>query len=181
MTENAKSWRGCLAASLAAVIAVGCGPVEWGDLGLDPAPANPASRGEVPHPIDLLLPREVRIHPFTGRLFGEEGEIKGIEVSVEARDAYDDATKAFGTFRFELYAYRRDRPDERGPRIATWTESLLDARDNARHWDMIAKRYSFKLALDRPIAVGHRFVLTVDFTSPFTDRISDQHAFIAGQ
>lgn len=183
MGKTQSAWRVRLTATMAALLLAGCEPIDLGkaevETGMDLQQPEPFRK--VPHPIDLLLPRQVRIHPFTGRVFDEEGGVKGVDVRVEARDAYGDATKAFGTFRFELYEYRRSRPDERGPRIASWTVELLDVRENVKHWDMIAKRYDFKLVWDRPVPVGKRFVLTVDFSSPFTDRMSDQHVFVSGQ
>jgi hypothetical protein len=138
---------------------------------------------DVPAPLHLLLPHEIRIHPFTGtRTFDEAGGVRGLDVRVEAKDAYDDLTKAFGRFFFELYEFRTDSPDPKGERLATWEEDLLDPRDNLRHWGgMVARRYHFRLQWDQPIPVGRKFVLTVAFTSPWTDRLSDEHVFVSGQ
>lgn len=168
---------------LALLMTAGC---EWAGVGpREPEPGADieAASGtkDVPHPIDLLLPHEVRIHPFTGRTFDEEGGIRGIEVRVEARDAYGDSTKAFGQFRFELYAWRPDRPDAQGGRVAAWTEDLFDARTNVKHWDMIAKRYQFRLLGERSIPVGRKYVLVVYFDSPFTERLRDEYVFMAGE
>ncbi|RPI63047.1 MAG: hypothetical protein EHM48_03100, partial [Planctomycetaceae bacterium] len=89
----------------------------------------------VPYPVSLLLPKDIRIHSFTStKAFDDAGAQKGIEVYVEARDAYGDTTKAFGDFRFELYAYRPQSPDPKGRLIATWTEPLQDPKVDALHW-----------------------------------------------
>jgi hypothetical protein len=138
--------------------------------------------GQVPEPIDLLLPRTIRIQPFTGtRTFDEAGGIKGIDVRIEAKDAYGDSTKAFGDFRFELYEFRPNNQDPRGTQIATWEEHLLDPRKNALHWDNIHLGYEFKLQWDRPIPVGRKFILVAVFSSPFTERKFAQREFTAGQ
>lgn len=136
----------------------------------------------VPEPIDLLLPHEIRIHPFTGtRTFDEAGGVRGIEVRVEARDAYADPTKAFGEFRFELYNYKPNRPDHRGDRLAMWRESLLEPEKNLVHWDEITRTYEFKLQWARPIPVGKRFVLVAVFDSPFTPRLFAERTAISGE
>jgi len=147
------------------------------------ATAEAFDRQSVPEPLHLLLPHEVRIHPFTGtRTFDEAGGVRGLDVRVEAKDAYGDMTKAFGDFRFELYAFRANSPDPKGRRLMVWRESLLDPKDNLMHWGgMVARRYQFRLQWDQPIPVGRKLVLTVTFTSPFTERLTDEHVFVSGQ
>ena len=179
---------GLAAAILAgAVMLAGCetitaGLEELGNLSVESQGSATGEPQKVPSPINLLLPRKVRIHPFTGtRTFDQAGGVRGIDVRIEARDAFDDPTKAFGDFRFELYSYRPYSPDPRGQRIASWHESLMATKKNLRHWDGIAKRYQFKLVWDQPIPVGDRFVLAATFTSPFTDRLFDQRVFVSGQ
>ena len=152
----------------------GLGP-EW-----KAAPGVPGE--QVPMPINLLLPREVRIHPFTGtRTFDEAEEIRGVEVRIEAIDAYGDATKAFGDFRFELYKFRQHSADPRGDRLAVWEESLLEPEKNLLHWDNITRTYEFKLRWARPIPAGRRFVLVATFTSPFTQRLFAQRIAVSGK
>ena len=153
------------------------------------SPPNPGASArpeladvKVPAPLHLLLPRAIRIHPFTGtRTFDEAGGVKGIDVRVEALDAYGDATKAFGKFHFVLYQYQPDSPSPRGPRVATWEEDLLDPEKNLVHWDAITRAYAFKLQWYRAIPVGQKFILAVDFSSPFTARKFDERVFVSGQ
>jgi len=141
---------------------------------------GPAAQ-RVPEPIDLLLPKEIRIHPFTGtRTFDRSGGVKGVDVRIEAIDAFGDATKAFGNFRFALYRYR-STGDHKGRRIATWVESLLEPEKNLLHWDSIARAYKFKLQWYHPIAVGTKVVLTATFSSPFTERKFAERTFLSGQ
>lgn len=137
---------------------------------------------KVPEPLHLLLPDSIRIHPFTGtRTFDEQGGIKGIEVRVEALDAYGDPTKAFGDWHFSLHAWQAGVADNRGKQVATWEEPLLTAQKNLLHWDSITRTYKFKLQWYKPIAVGHKFILTATFSSPFTERKFAQREFVAGQ
>jgi hypothetical protein len=166
-----------LAAALAGLaLAAGCnGPPSAS--GVQPAGARP-----VPYPVSLLLPKDVRIHPFTGtRTFDEAGGVKGVEVRIEAIDHYGDSTKAFGDFRFELYTYRSNNPDPKDQRIAVWEVPLGDAEQNLIHWDNITRTYKFKLQWDQSIPVGQRFVLATVFSSPFTERLFAERVFVSGQ
>lgn len=139
-------------------------------------------RTPVPEPIDLLLPQEIRLHPFTGtRVFSADGGITGIDVRVEALDAFGDATKAFGEFRFELYAYAPYRPDHKGKQLAIWPANVESPKVNRAHWNSIARTYHFKLEWKNPIPVGQKFVLRAIFQSRFTPRLFDERVFVSGQ
>ncbi len=157
-----------------AALAAGCN-------GLEPWTPDDV-RTEVPEPIDLLLPQEVRLHPFTGtRMFDAAGGVSGIDVRVEAIDAYGDASKAFGEFRFELYTFDASRPGHRGRQMDVWTVSVDDPKDNRAHWNSISHTYQFKLSWRTPIPVGQKFVLRAIFQSRFTDRLFDEREFVSGQ
>ncbi len=143
-------------------------------------PNGPA--GSVGPPLSLLLPKTIKIHPFTGtRTFDEKGGIKGIEVRIQLLDAYRDATKGFGDFRFELYEFRPHSQDRKGRRIAMWQETLMEPEKNLLHWDKLTRAYKFKLQWDQPISVGERFILTAVFASPYTERLFAERQFVAGQ
>lgn len=160
-------------------LTAGCDFQSWrfGTKGSDQRVLQP-----VPEPIDLMLPRDIRIHPFTGmRTFDETGGIKGIDVRIETVDAYGDAAKAFGNFRFEMYEFLPNSIDPKGKRIATWEEALLKSKKNLLHWDKITRTYKFKLQWDKPIPIGKRFVLVVIFSSPFTERMFTERVFVSGQ
>jgi hypothetical protein len=136
----------------------------------------------VPYPITLLLPKEIKIDSFTGeRSFGTAGGVKGVDVRVKAIDHYGDVTKAFGKFRFEVYAYLDYNTDHRGARKGLWEEDISDPKVNIAHWDNIPPGYNFRLRWDDPIAVGQRFILEVTFTSPYAQRKFARRVFIAGQ
>jgi len=163
----------------------GCGGnYEW-----DPETNSYRPRGDeatgrqaVPKPIHLLLPRKIRIHSFTGtRTFHEAGGVNGIDVHIDALDAFGDATKAFGHFRFELHEFVANQPDPKGRRIAVWEVPLLEPKRNLVHWSNITRKYTFKLQWDTPIAVGSKFVLVAVFSSPFTERLFSERVFISGE
>ena len=144
--------------------------------------ANPKVDQPVPAPIDLLLPKEISIHPFTGmRAFDDAGGVKGIDVRIEAKDSYGDTTRAYGDYRFELYTFRPNSTDPKDARIAAWDVALADPLANRIHWDHITRTYKFRLQWDQPIPVGQRFVLSVIFSSPFTQRLFAERVFISGQ
>jgi len=163
---------------LALSVVGGCGRQDWSLQ--TKAPTGEGLR-PVPSPIDLMLPKSIRIHPFTGRMFDEAGGVSGIDVRIEAIDHYGDATKAFGNYRFEIYRFVPNSLDPKGKRLATWDEALLDPKKNLLHWDKMTRMYVFKLQWDRPIPVGQRVVLLVTFDSPFTPRLSDERQFVSGQ
>ena len=141
-----------------------------------------ATTADVTEPLNLLLPSEIQIHPFTGtRSFDRAGGVNGIDVRTKLIDGFGDTTKGFGDFRFEMYQFRPNSPDPRGPRISTWQISLMSAKDNLGHWDNITRTYEFKLQWDKPIPVGQRFVLVAVFDSPYTERLFAQRVFISGE
>ena len=163
------------AAALAVASLAACGPE-------GPGPAPRPGQQPVPPPIDLLLPGSIRIHPFTGtRTFDVKGGVKGIDVRIQALNAYGDATKAFGEFRFELYEFLPNSRDPKGKRLGLWRNDVLEPKVNLLHWDSITRTYSFKLQWYEPVPVGQRFVLAAVFSSPFTERLFDERVFVSGQ
>lgn len=136
---------------------------------------------QVPVPVNLTLPKQVRIHPFTTiRSFDEGGQTQGLDVQIESLDSFGDSTRAFGEFRFELYTYKPNSADPKGKRVAVWTQPLLDPAVNAQHWDRIKRMYEFRLQWDQPIPEGRRYVLLTVFSSPFGPRLFDERVFMAG-
>ena len=139
---------------------------------------------EVPRPLHLLLPRELRFHFFTktNRTFDDAGGIRGMEVYLQTRDAFDDANKAFGQFRIEMYTFLQGQTDPKGQQVAVWTVDLADPIDNLKHWDSNARAYRLKLEWKRGVPVGQKFVLVGVYTSPFRkDRLSTEQVFISGE
>lgn len=162
----------------AGIVLGGCNGQGFEGFWVRPADPNTV---KVPYPISLTLPKSIHIHPFTGtRTFDKEGGVRGIEVRVTPKDAWGDPTKAFGTFRFELYEYRSDDTRSRSSRKAYWNVSVADPRTNRVHWD-VSLAYKFRLRWDQGIPVGRRFVLVTTFTSPYTERLFAERQFVAGE
>lgn len=160
-------------------VAVGCNNDNW-RFGMKAPSADVLQ--PVPEPINLLLPNAIRIHPFTGtQIFDADRNLRGVDVRIEVMDAYGDAAKAFGDFRFEMYQFIPNSIDPKGKRIATWEESLIEPKKNLLHWDKITRTYEFKLQWDEPIAPGRQFVLLAYFDSPFTDRLQTERVFTGGK
>ena len=170
------------AAALAALALAGCNnaDVHQGrtEAGTRPAPAATP----VPAPLTLLLPQSIRLHEFTGtRVFDQAGGVTGIDVRIEALDAYGDANKAFGQFRFELFRYKPNAPDPKGERLEVWDVDVDGPEENRRHWNSITRTYQFKLAWEEPVPVGKKFVLAAVFDSRFTPRLFHERVFVSGQ
>ena len=181
-----------LAALLAMVsLAAGCGDMSrWfgGASRPPPATTQPAVREytqiDVPQPVNLLLPKSIGIHGFTKtRTFDQTGGIRGVDVRVEVFNAFHEAAKAFGSFRFEVYTFKSNSLDPRDELRGIWEvePSLLDPRENMRYWNRSQQMYEFKLQWDKPIPVGRKFVLVAVFTSPFTPRLTAQRIFTSGE
>ena len=151
--------RGAVLTVLALTMGPGCpGPV-----------AGPPGDVEVPKPLNLLLPKRMRIHPFSGVTVAPDGTWQ-VEVRIEAVDAFGDATKMFGTFRFEAYALKPRSTELKGLLMETWEASIMDGKANLVHWDGITRTYVFKLGWDKPPGRQQAFVMRAVFTSPYTKR-----------
>ncbi len=152
----------------------------WSVGGCDQLKPVPTTQ-PVPSPINMLLPKSIHIHPLTGGSRVFEGGLRGLEVQLAAKDSFGNTTKAFGDFVFELYDYRPNSPDPKGPRIAVWEESTLDPKLNSRFWDETRRMYEFRLQWDYTPTPGRKFVVTVRFSSPFSERLFAQYTFITGE
>ena len=180
-----------LTALLAMVsLAAGCGNTNrrFGGAGSPQATTQPAVREytqiDVPQPVNLLLPKSINIHPFTvTRTFDQAGGIRGVDVRVEAFNAFHEATKTFGSFRFEVYAFKPNSLEPKGALCGIWEvePSLLDPRENLRYWNRSQQMYEFKLQWDKPIPERQKFVLAAVFPSPFTKRMTVQRVFTSGE
>jgi len=143
-------------------------------------PFAPKPAQAVPYPVSLLLPQKIVIHPFTSTKTFDDGT-KGVEAHIELRDAYDDPTKAFGDFRFQLYMFKPQSPDPKGRLVASWTEDLQDPKKNAVHWSNVSRTYIFKLECADALPPGKQYVMVAWFSSPYTERLFNQRVFTAGQ
>ncbi len=151
--------------------AAGCRPKGW---------QEPKLKGEIPPPINLLLPKTMDIHPFTQTGTFDKGG-SGLHARIQARDAYGDPTKAFGDFRFELYEFRPLHQNHKGARLGRWEVKLSQPEQNMKHWDRLTRSYKFKLRWDQRLPTGRRVILVAVFTSRFTPRITAEREIIAGE
>lgn len=96
----------------------------------------------------MFGPASIRIHPTFTQIRGwnNDGKLDGIEVTLEMLDQFGEPTRATGTVRFELYSYRPDLPDPRGPRLAApWTAMLNTTQDQQLRWNSALRAYTFQL------------------------------------
>jgi hypothetical protein len=133
-----------------------------------------------------LLPREIRLHPFTGtRTFDPAGGLRGVEARVEVINHLGEPTNAFGNFLFMLYAFKPHEADPRGQRLDCWEIQLTDTKQNLQYWDSLSRTYKFPLVLRQPLAVGKQAVLEVYFQDPAqpagTARLFDRRVFVSGE
>ena len=179
--------RGRIAIAWVLAAAAGAWPAlsgcSGGSLGAGGPTPPKGTTQPVPAPINLLLPRSIQFQGFTGgpRPLEASGGARGIEVHIAAKDSFGHAAKAFGDFRFELYDFRPNAADPRGPRLAVWDVSTSDPRVNRDHWNEVHRTYEFRLGWDQPVGIGHKLVLEAVFSSPFTERLFAQHIFVAGE
>jgi len=174
------AWAGVV---ILAVMVCGCEQTPAPMPGPAPLPLpEPPRRQAVPAPINRLLPRKIRIHSFTrtGQFEDHGAGVKGIDVRIQAIDAFGDATKAFGRFRFELFRHKPNSEDPCGGRLAVWTVDVSTFQANRRHWNSIMRTYQFKLGWEEAVPVGRKLVLTATFESAFTDRLFDRYVFVSG-
>lgn len=166
-----------------AAILHGCG--KWKPVSSSSNPAvvdNAQAAREITGPLSLLLPKKVKIHPFTGtKTFEEHGGVPGIVVRIQLMDSYEDPTKAFGNFRFEIYEFRPHSQNPKGKKIDTWEESLMQPKKNLLHWDKITRAYKFKLRQNHQIVPGQKYVLVAVFSSQYSDRLFADRQFTSGQ
>jgi len=135
---------------------------------LRPPPAQTSGDGR-----DLFGPATMRLHPIFTQVKNLDGSLTGrpdgIEAVLEFDDRFGDPTKASGAVIFELYAIRKDFPDERGNRLAEpWTASLTTVDQQQAHWRREIGSYSFLLAFDQ-IRDDRDYVLTTTF-EPLTGK-----------
>jgi hypothetical protein len=123
----------------------------------------------------MFGPAAMRIHPIFTRVKDWTGDNSpdGIEALIEFQDQFGDPTKASGTVRFELYAFRPYNPDPRGSRIIRWTGSLQTLEQQRAQWNRTSRTYSFRLEHDR-INPRDNYVLSAQFDLSDGGRFFDQ-------
>jgi hypothetical protein len=128
----------------------------------------------------------IRLHPTFTLVRNWSGGAKpdGIEAALEVDDQFGDPTRSTGKVIFDLYAYRNDRPEVRGPRLAgPWVAFLNTPEQQQAHWNSALRAYTFQLHFPL-IAADRYYVLTAQLdlngegptTQPTTESATSQPA-----
>jgi hypothetical protein len=148
----------------------GCHRGEIGQAG------EPPSAEEM---VKFYSPTAIKILPFTkARSFDDDAIPDGIGVSLRPLDSAGDPVKAYGTFIFELFAYKQALGSHRGELLQSWTQPVLGPTDQKKFWERVTSTYDFQLSWEgKPIAPDRRYVLTASFQSRGSDRLFDEYQF----
>lgn len=162
----------CLALLLVAVAACppGCSRGEIGTTADGPT---------VEELVSFYSPRSIKILPFTKpRSFDDDVIPDGVGVSLRPLDEAGDPVKAYGTFMFELYAYKKAIGTHKGDLLANWTQPVLDPADQKQFWERVTSTYEFQLSWEgKPLPPGNKYVLVASFQSPGSERLFDEYEF----
>ena len=149
----------------------------------EPAPGGPElpepAGGSAPAPewATLFAPKSLVIGFFTrSRNFDDVPGDDGLEVRLQPLDQFGDPTKAVGSYRIEVFAYRTHTGEPRGGRLGHWFVSVLDAETNRRYYDPVDRTYVFPLVWDRPIEPGTPVIVQATYYPPggFTEKLFAQ-------
>jgi hypothetical protein len=122
-----------------------------------PPPATPVEPG-------IFDPTGIVVGFFTqSRDFDGRGGPDGLEVYIRPVDRFGDPTKAVGTFRIEVFAYRVHTTERRGDRLGHWEVPVLDVAANRRYYDPRTRSYRFPLRWEEPIAGGTKVTVQATF------------------
>ncbi len=139
---------------------------------------QPAGAAEPAPPwATMFAPRSLVIGFFTrARNFDEVPGPDGLEVRVQPLDQFGDPTKAVGSYRIELFAYRPRSGEKRGERLGHWFVSVLDAEANRRYYDPVDRSYVFPLLWNREIPAGTPVIVQATYYPPggFTEKLFAQ-------
>lgn len=129
--------------------------------------------------IQYYSPRSLKILPFTKpRSFDSDAVPDGIGVSLRTLDGAGDPVKAYGTFMFELYAYRPAIGTHKGPLIRSWTQPVVNIDQQKQFWERVTTTYEFQLSWEgQPLAPQQKYVLVATFQSPGSERLFDEYTF----
>jgi len=124
-------------------------------------------------------PEDLKILPFTkAKSFDDDAIPDGLGVSLRTYDADGDTVKAYGTFVFELYAYRPASADHRGELLRQWTQSVTDPAAQKQFWERVTTTYEFQLSWEgEPLRPEQRYIITATFQAPGAKRLFDDYEF----
>ena len=122
----------------------------------------------------LLEPVRIKIHPSSSiERKKAGGKFDGLVVACEVEDRFGDPVKALGVMRFEVYAYARSQPKNKGPRIGFWPNVSIDSLEAIQqHWDSVWGLYRFNLEWQQQVEDKDRFVLEATLTTPEGEQLT---------
>lgn len=129
--------------------------------------------------IKYYSPTSIKILPFTKpKSFDDDAIPDGVAVSLRPLDSAGDPVKAYGTFIFELYAYKQALGNHRGERLQTWSQPVLGPKDQKKFWERVTSTYEFQLSWEgKPIPADRRYILSASFQAPGSERLFDEYQF----
>lgn len=138
--------------------------------------------GDGPSAVEIAAfysPTSIEILPFTKiRSFDDDIIPDGLGVSMRTLDGAGDSVKAYGTFIFELYSYRKASADHRGELLQTWTQSIHSPDEQRQFWERVTTTYEFQLSWEgQPLPPDQRYVISASFQAPGGRRLFDQYEF----
>ena len=129
--------------------------------------------------ITYYSPKDIEVLPFTKpRSFDDDAIPDGLGVSLRMLDAAGDSVKAYGTFMFELYAYKQASAQHRGELVQTWTQPVVSPDDQKQFWERVTNMYEFQLSWEgQPFRPDNRYILAASFQASGAKRLFDEHEF----
>ena len=130
------------------------------------APAGPAAPAALAW-ATMFAPKNLVISYFTkSRDFDGQPGDDGLEVRLRPLDQFGDPTKAVGSYRIEVFAYRPLSGEKRGERLGHWFVSVLDAKSNRKYYDGVDRCYVFPLLWDHEIKAGTDVIVQATYYPP---------------
>jgi len=126
----------------------------------------------------LLMPSRIEIvEPFTRvKSFDDDATPDGIEVLLQSVNSLGNpGIMIAGQVRLELYEHLAGSADQKGRRLEQWDVELVTARQQRMYWNTLTQMYEVRLGIDTSrIPVADKYVLTVVYTSPLGERLTDE-------
>ncbi len=134
-------------------------------------------------PEQLLQPVTIKIHASSAVMVkAKGGKFDGLAVVCEVKDRFRDPVKTLGVVRFEVYAYARSQPENRGPRVGFWPNVNIDSLEAIQQYlDGFWGAYRLNLSWDRQVKAGERFELEITLITPEVKPLTDSRVLQASQ
>lgn len=125
----------------------------------------------------LMASRIEIVEPFTRvKSFDEDTTPDGIELLLQAVNSLDNpGLMIAGQVRAELFEYIPASAEHKGRQLEHWNIELTTAQQQRTYWNAMTQMYEFRLRIDpEAIPPANQYVLTITYTSPLGDRLTDQ-------